>query len=371
MKFTIDRDHFIKALQRIQGIVEKRNTMPILANVLIEASSGNGGRITTVATDLEVFIKDATEANVTEEGSVTVSARKLFEIVKGMKDSNIDVSSSDDDKVTIKAGKARFNIMGLPASEFPVFPEIDEASLHSLENETLKEMIDKTSFAVSTDETRYNINGFLFEKTDGTIKMVTTDGHRLALIEKGATEGLDTGGKASVLMPRKGVVEFRKLLDEHEGDFFLGVTDKNAVMKKDDTVINTRLLEGEFPDYNKVIPKENNNEVKVDRTVLLESLKLVSILSTDRIKGVKFSFSPSTLVLTASSPEIGEATEELDIDYDGDAVEVAFNARYFIDMLEASDEERVMIKLKDAMSPALMKPIDRDDYTYIIMPMRL
>jgi len=368
MKFTIDKGNFLKVLQRIQGIVEKRNTMPILANVLIEAS---GAKINISATDLEVFIKDSSPANVSEEGSVTVNARKIFEIVKELPDNSIDVSRGKEDKVTVKAGKAKFSIMGLASKEFPVFPSIDESKLEEVESENLKEMIDKTSFAVSTDETRYNINGFLLEKEDSKIRMVATDGHRLAFIEKKDLKGLPASGKEGVLLPRKGVMEMRKLLDEKEGAFFLGITEKSAIMKKDETVISVRLLEGEFPDYKKVIPKDNDREISADRSNLLHSLKRVSILSSDKIKGVKFSFANSALTVSSSSPDIGEATEEVDIEYGGEEIEIAFNARYFIDMLEAISEEKVRIALKDSLSPGFIRPMGNDEYTYIIMPMRL
>ncbi|MFQ5736181.1 MAG: DNA polymerase III subunit beta [Thermodesulfobacteriota bacterium] len=367
MRFIIDRSSFIKALQKIQGIVEKRNTMPILANVLLDAGDG---KITIVATDLEVFIKDSSKAETTEAGSVTINARKLFEIIKELPDDTVDVSADKNDRVTIKAGKARFSIMGLPSRDFPVFPEIDESKLEKIDSESLKEMIDKTSFAVSTDETRYNINGFLFEKEDTRIRMVATDGHRLAFIEKKDAGGKPTDQKEGVLLPRKGVLEMRKLL-ENEGEFVLGVTQKSAVMKKDDAVISVRLLEGEFPDYEKVIPKDNNKEVVAGREALLASLKRVSLLSSDKIKGVKFSFSKSCLTVSSSSPDIGEATEDVDIDYGEEDIEIAFNARYFIDMLEAVGEEQVKILLKDSLSPGIIRPVDTENYTYIIMPMRL
>src|SRR3990170_5794173 len=244
MKFVIDRGDFLKTLQRVQGIVEKRNTMPILSNVLLEAADG---RINIVATDLEVFIKDSTGANVSDKGSVTVNARKLFEIVKEMPDEEIKVTGAKDSKVRVEGKKARFNIMGLPSKDFPVFPAFDETKLHGVENKTLREMIDKTSFAVSTDETRYNINGFYLEKDKSMIRMVTTDGHRLALIEKKDNIGITADGKTSVLLPRKGVMEIRKLLEENAeeegGKFFLGITEKNAVMKKAKTIVNVRLLE--------------------------------------------------------------------------------------------------------------------------------
>lgn len=366
MKFTIGKPEFIKVLQKIQGIVEKRNTMPILANVLMESSQG---RLNIMATDLEVFIKDESPADVSEAGSVTVNARKLFEIVKELPSDKVDVSTSKEDRVTVKAGKAKFSIMGLPSKDFPVFPAIDDSKLEPVDSANLKEMIDKTSFAVSTDETRYNINGFLLEKEDTRIRMVATDGHRLAFIEKQDLKSAVQ--KEGVLLPRKGVMEMRKLLDEKEGAFLLGVTEKSAVMKKDATVISVRLLEGEFPDYKKVIPKDNDKMALAERAALLSSLKRVSILSTDKIKGVKFSFLKSKLVLSSSSPDIGDAVEELDLDYSEEDIEIAFNARYFIDMLEALDDEKVRINLKDPLSPGILRPEGSDDYTYIIMPMRL
>ncbi len=368
MEFVIDKPVFLKTLQRVQGIVEKRNTMPILANVLIEAS---GGKVNVMATDLEVFIKDSVKADIKEEGAVTVNARKIFEIVKELPDERARVSTNKDCKVTIKGGKAKFNIMGLPAKDFPAFPVVDESTLETVQNEILKEMVDKTAFAVSLDETRYNINGFLLEKSGEKIRMVATDGHRLALVEKDGDIGLSTE-KKSVLLPRKGMMEIRKLLEEEcESGFKIGITEKSAAMKKDDTLINIRLLEGEFPEYRKVIPENNDKTVLVDRNALLASLKRVSILSADKIKGVNLKFSKNTLVLNSSSPDIGDATEEISIEYEGPDVEIAFNAGYMIDMLEAAQDERVEIRLKDSLSPGMLVPPGSGDYTYIIMPMRL
>lgn len=200
--------------------------------------------------------------------------------------------------------------------------------------------------------------------------MVATDGHRLALISKEGVS-MDAGSKEGVLLPRKGVMEMKKVLDEKEGSFLLGITQKNAVMKRDNTVIIIRLLEGEFPDYTRVIPKENDKDAVAVRSDLLSSLKRVSLLSTDKIKGVKFSFSNSKLVLSSSSPDIGEATEEVDIEYPYGELEIAFNARYFVDMLEALSDEKVKVSLKDPLSPGVLRSTGVDDYTYIIMPMRL
>jgi DNA polymerase-3 subunit beta len=368
MKFNIEKKDFIRVLQRMQGIVEKKNTMPILANILLDADEGTG-KINVTATDLEIFIKDSCNATVKKSGTITVNARKFFEIIKELPEEAVSVSIKESEKVTITSGKARFNIAGLPAKEYPTFPAVEEGKLARFEPQTLKDMIDKTGFAVSTDETRYNINGFLLEKEDKKIRMVTTDGHRLAMIEKESEEV--PGEKEGVILPRKGVTELRRLLEEKEGSFFLGITKKNATMKKDSTVINIRLIEGEFPDYNQVLPKDNDKEVIADREILLGSLRRVSILSSDRIKGVKIGLDKGKMVLSSSSPEMGDATEELTVDYKGGPLEIAFNARYFIDILEATEEESMQILLKDQLSPCILRPKDKGEYTYIVMPMRL
>jgi DNA polymerase-3 subunit beta len=353
-------------LQRVQGIVEKRNTMPILANVLLESSMGG---INVIATDLEIFIKDRCEANVKEEGKITVNARKIFEIVRQMPKEEIEVSSSNDFKVTLKSGKSRFNIVGLSASEFPAFPAVEEENLVRIDPEILKDMIDRTAFAVSMDETRYNINGFYMEKKENSTMFITTDGHRLAIIEKDNEK--IPAGEQGVILPRKGVGEIRKLLEEKDSAFMLSITDKSATMKKDNTIINIRLIEGEFPDYKQVVPKGNNKKVTTNKTILLESLKRVSILSSDKVKGVKFSLSKNKLVLSTSSPELGDATEELEVEYQEDDLEIAFNAKYFIDVLEVMEEEKVVLMLKDQLSPGIVTPEGTSGYTYVIMPMRL
>ena len=367
MKFNINKTDFIKTLQRMQGIVEKRNTMPILSNILLESKNT---KIDITATDLEIYIKDSAQANISEEGSVTINAKKIYEIVKELPEDNINISTNKEDKITIKSGKARFTIMGLSAKDFPVFPSFEDVTMEQIDNKVLKELIDKTAFAVSTDETRYNINGFLFERGKDGIKMVSTDGHRLALVEKKEIKS-NNEDKKGVLIPRKGMMEIRKTLDEKEGEFQFGINQKNAVMKKDDILINIRLLEGEFPDYNKVIPTDNNKKIIVEKETMLSSLKRVSILSSDKIKGVKFNFANNRLTLSSSSPEIGDATEDIDAQYKGEDIEIAFNARYVIDCLESVDEENVMIKLKDPLSPGIICSAQNGDYTYIIMPMRL
>lgn len=368
MKFTIEKNVFLKSLQRIQGIVEKRNTMPILSNVLLEA---HNDKLAITATDLEVFIKDSAVIKSSEDGSISIGARKLFEIVKEMPEEQINITAGKDDRVTIKSGKARFSIMGLPAKDFPSFPVLDEMNFEDIDGAVFKEMIDKTAFSVSTDETRYNINGFKLERDRSIMRLITTDGHRLAYIERGDEKSTKISDKVDALVPRKGMMEFKRLLDENIDEYKIAISKKNAVMKRADTIINIRLLEGEFPDYSKVIPKDNDKDIVINKDLFLPSLRRVSILSPDKIKGVKMIFGNGKLVISSSSPDIGDATEEIDIDYKDTEIEVAFNARYFMDALEVIEEDMITLRLKDSLSPGILQPYGRTDYTYIVMPMRL
>ena len=371
MKFTVKRKDLLGPVSRVQGIVEKRTTMPVLSNLRMDVSSG---RVEVSATDLEVSIRDSAPlASVEQEGAITVNARKLYEIVRSLPDEELSVTVSDESRVTIRGSRSTFNVMGLPGANFPDLPAMEAPGLCRVERETLGEMIDRTSFAVATDETRYNINGFLLEREGEGVRMVATDGHRLALIEKGSA--LDLGERGRALLPRKGVLEIRKLVDEAGDDeLSMGVVERSMVVSRGRVSLNVRLLEGEFPDYRRVIPEGNERVARARRDELASALKRVSILSEDRIKGVRFNFSGSTLVLTSSSKDIGDARVEMEVEYSGgedSPLEIAFNAVYILDMLESVNEPEVSMFLKDSLSPGILRPTGCDDYTYVIMPMRL
>ncbi|MCP3678724.1 MAG: DNA polymerase III subunit beta [Deltaproteobacteria bacterium] len=366
MECTVERGKLLKVLQRVQGIVEKRNTMPILSNIFLEAKSGN---IEVSATDLEIFLKDSCDASVGEEGAITVNARKVFEIVKEMTDEDLSISVGEGGRVDIRGGNALFKIVGLPVDEFPSFPVIEEAHLTRIAPEHLLEMVEKTYFAASTDETRYNINGVFLERVDGTLKMTATDGHRLALIEKENEDLPSLSG--GVILPRKGVAELRKLFEEREGSFQLGFTKTYCIVKRDNTVLVVRLIDGDFPDYRQVLPVGNDNILVADRKALLSSLKRVSILSSERVKGVRFALSNEQLDLSSSSPEIGEANEAIPVEYQGEDVEIGFNARYIIDVLEVIDTEKIRIEVKGQLDSGIITPMESGGYTYVIMPMRI
>jgi len=365
MKFEIERDVFLKILQRAQGVVEKRNTMPILANILITAKRG---KIEVMATDLEVSIKDQCDAVVAKEGNITINARKLFEIIKEAPEDKIDISAEGSGKIIIKSGKAKFNIVGLPVDEFPSFPAYDEGELFRIAPDVLKDMIEKTVFAASTDETRYNINGVFVEKDGANIRMVATDGHRLALIERSSEwPKLDKG----VILPRKGILELKKFLESGEGAISLAFTVNNMIVKKDGTIVVIRLIDDEFPDYKQVIPKGNERKLNLGRAEFLGSLKRVSLLSSDKGRGVKLELSKERLELSSSNPDMGEAKEELNVDYKDEGFEIGFNAAYMMDALGVMEADSIVLEFKDRESPALLKSAKTDGYVYVVMPMRL
>jgi DNA polymerase III subunit beta len=372
MHFTIEKEIFWKALARVQGIVEKRNTIPILANVLIEADSSG---IYVTATDLEVGMRSSYPATVLSPGKITVSAKKLFEIIKEFPDKEISFKSKDNCWIEIKSGKSMFNIVGLAAEEFPSFPRYDEAIFLSIDSSLLKEMIEKTSFAQSSDETKYNLSGIFFKtiKTEAAnlLRLVATDGHRLSLIEKPIHFNNIPALENGVIFPKKGIFELKKIADDTGGNLEIGFIENSAIIRKDQSVIVMRLVDGEFPDYTRVIPKNNENLALISRDRLLHALKRMSILSSEKSRGVKLVFKNSILELSSSNPEIGEATEDMDMEYQGPDVSMGFNARYLLDVLQTQDSEFINIFIKDHLAPGLVKTNLDDGYLAVVMPMRL
>ncbi len=369
MEISIAKETFIKGLHLIQGIVEKRNTMPILANALIRTKPGG---IEVLATDLEVGVKETLKADVASEGSITLSARKLFEIIKEAPTDMVTLKKKENNWVEISSGKAVFNMVGIDPEDFPSFPSYDDVKFMDLEAGVLKDMIEQTVVAVSTDETRYNLNGVFMEGMEnGGLRFVATDGHRLALSEKNIGSQDVALSEKGYIIPRKGVQEFRKLIEEQSGRVSLGFEDNRAILKSGDVVMVVRLIEGEFPDYKPVIPQVTGSAVSVDRGELVKSLRRISILSDEKTKGVKFEFKKGELTVSTTNPGIGEAKEELAIDYDGNEVTAGFNARYVIDFLNVMQDERATLFVSDELSAALLKDGDRDDFLSVVMPMRI
>jgi DNA polymerase-3 subunit beta len=372
MEFRIDRDTFSKALQKIQGIVEKRNTMPILSNALLEV---NDGTLSVTATDLEVGMKSLYPVNVIQPGRITISAKKIFEIIKELPDKEIQFSTKDNDWVEIRCGKSKFTIVGLSPDEFPYFPKVGDQQFVAIDSALLREMIEKTGYAICTDETKYNLNGVYVkvveEEGKTIIRMVATDGHRLSIAEKEVSGTFAPELQKGVIFPRKGIQELRRLTEEGEANLLIGFMDNSVVIRKDQTVIVMRLVDGEFPDYTRVVPTGNDKRIRINREDLLHSLKRMAILSSEKFKGIKCDFNGNLLEISSSNPELGEGRDDLDVIYDGPQLTSRFNARYILDVLSVLTDKEIELVLKDEMSPAILQPADATDFKAVIMPMRL
>lgn len=368
MEFRAKKIDLLGALYWTQGIVERRNTMPILANVLIESRKGG---IHLTATDLEVGIRGKLEGEVLREGVVTVGAKKLYEIVREAPEETLQLKRLENEWVEIRSGKSLFKIVGLDAREFPQFPKVEGEKLTSIPAKTLREMIERTIFSVSSDETRYNLNGvFIEEIKGGGVRMVATDGHRLAMVDRAVGAlGLAKG----VILPRKGLTELKRLLEGAEdGVVSVGFKENMGLVMKDGVELFMRLIEGDFPDYTKVIPKENPQLAKLEPGDFLHALRRVSLLSSERYKGIKMELKPGKVSILANNPELGEAAEDIEVDYQGKPLTVGFNARYLIDVLTVlGDGGEIEVALKDDVSPSIVRKSDDAGYLYVIMPMRL
>jgi DNA polymerase-3 subunit beta len=368
MEIKAKRGDLLATLYWAQSIVERRNTMPILANALIDAQKGS---IQLAATDLEVGVRGVVDGEVVQPGALTVNAKKLYEIIREIPAEQVQLKRLENDWVEIKSGKSLFKIVGMDAREFPQFPDFDAKGQVSVPASLIRGMIERTIFAVSTDETRYSLNGvFIEESSGGSVRMVSTDGHRLAFEEQAlGALALSKG----VILPRKGLGELKKLLENgDEGVVAIGFKENMALVSKDKVELFMRLIDGDFPDYTKVIPKGNPNLAKIDHGELLQALRRVSILSSERYKGVKMEFSQNNISLSANNPDLGEAVEEIDAEYNGAPISIGFNARYILDVLSVlGNDGEVTIELKDELSPSVIRQSGSAGYLYVLMPMRL
>ena len=369
MEFNIERDEFSKGLYRVQSIVEKKVTMPILSNVLIETQ---GAGISITATDLEVGIKGFHSAEILKEGKATLSAKKLYEVIKELPENKVSLRMKENQWAEISCGRSVFKIMGLSADNFPSLPTFEEENFSSMEVKILKEMIEITIFAASSDENRHNLTGVFFTKQDGevpSLRMVATDGYRLSIIDRPLQSEI-SGLEKGILLPKKGLAELSKLLEEG-GEVWLKLKNNNFIAKKEKSILIMRLLDAEFPDYRQVLPQKTIKHIKMKRNQILESLKRVSILSSEKTKGVKFHFSKDVLELSSYNPELGEAKEELSIDYKGEDVTIGFNSRFVLEVIGILDSEEVILELEDGSSPAVIRPANDEKHTCVVMPMRI
>ena len=376
MEFKISQEEFVKGLYRTQSVVEKKGAMPILLNVLIEAMDSE---IVVTATDLEIGLRGRHPAEIINPGKTTISAKKIYEVIKELPEKEISFRLKENHWVEIKSGRSTFNIMGLSADSFPSLPSYEEEGFISVETEILKEMVEKTIFAVSTDEARYNLTGvfFVFKKEGDSQKesrMVATDGYRLSLIDRSLGEeikGLENG----ILLPKKGLIEMNKILEEggKEAAKTIGINLKgnNFILKRDPVILIMRLLDAEFPDYRQVIPNNPKLKINMKTKEILDSLRKVSILSSEKTRGVKFQFREDSLELSSYNPEFGEAKDELSVKYKGEDLLVGFNSRFVMEVLSKLSSEEVVFEIEDNVSPAIIRPADDEKHTCVIMPMRI
>jgi len=374
MKLSITKSEFLRGLGRIQSIVEKRNSMPILANTLIEApKKGKEAKLHLAATDLEVGVRSLHDADVKEPGGLTVSAKKLFEIIRELSDEKVELSATANSYLEIKCNRSRFTLAGTAAEEYPTLPEFNPEKTVPIPASVLSEMIERTMYAASVDETRYNLNGVYLEvlEESGAIRLVATDGHRLACVDR-EIEG-DTSALASgVIVPRKGLGELKRLVDEDDADEIeLAFANNSGLARKGDVSLVMRLIEGEFPNYNQVIPKNLTRHLVLPTDSLVHAVRRVALLSSERSRAVKLEISDSQLVISSSNPDLGDAREELDIDYAGEPLGIGFNAKYLLDAINAVQSKDVRFSFQDELSPSRLSPPDDETTIAVVMPMRI
>jgi DNA polymerase-3 subunit beta len=361
------QDKVLSALQSVAGIVERRHTLPILANVLIRKT---GSQIQLTTSDLEIQIRTVAELNG-DEGNFTTSvgARKLIDILRSMpSDQSVSLESSQN-KLILKGGKSRFTLQTLPAEDFPLVQEsASYGPIFSVPQKTLKELLNQVSFAMAVHDIRYYLNGILFVAEGKQLSLVATDGHRLAF--SSATLDVEVP-RQEVILPRKTVLEMQRLLSDKEGAIEMQFAGNQAKFSFEGMEFVTKLVEGKFPDYNRVIPKNHKNIITLGRATLLASLQRTAILTSEKFKGVRLNIEPGTLRVASNNAEQEEAVDELDIDYGGDAIEIGFNVTYLIDALANMNQDMVKIELADSNSSALLTIPDDAAFKYVVMPMRI
>lgn len=376
MKLRIERDELLTGLQRVQGVVEKRNTMPILSNILLEARSDG---VNIIATDLEIGMRGLYKAAVTQTGSVTLSARKLYEILKELREGEIELTVADNNWATIQAGKSQFKIVGLPSQDYPALPSIEREGLTPLTGVGFGDLIRKTLFAVGDNDARYILNGLLVTLTTiekkTMLRLVGTDGHRLSVAEQEVTEASakDAPREIKAIIPKKAAFEMRRLLEEEDGEPLIGFTKNLMIFRKSGLLLTSRLMEGTYPNYQQVVPKDKEVEkrVTVDRAELEGALRRVAVLSRDKTHAVRVTFAPGRVTLFSSNPDFGEATEELQARYEGQTLVTGFNARYLLDVLAVVDGDGVTLQMEAPLSPCLIRDPESPGFASVVMPVKV
>ena len=369
MKFTIDRSSFLKPLGHIYSVVERRNTIPILSNVLIESDAS---KVSFTATDMDMDIVETVGCIVSSKGKLTVSAHTLYDIVRKLPDGSEIQIELVDLNVEVSAGKSRFILPTLPVDDYPVMTEIEKGNEFSLEAVDLANLIDNTKFAISSEETRYYLNGIYLHVPDiksDKLRAVATDGHRLAQAEVPIPKGAEN--MPGVILPRKAVGEVRKLIDSTDGLVTIIISKTKAKFIFPTSILTTKLIDGSFPDYQRVVPKENLNKLLVSNSHFSKAIDRVSTVSMEKSRAVKLSLSNNVLLLQVNSHDLGNASEELDVNYTSDPIDIGFNSRYLLDISGQIQGKDIELSLSDSASPALITDPDQEGVIFVLMPMRV
>ena len=372
MELTVAKADLQKELQLCQGVVEKRSTIPILSNVLLRAEDG---RLQMAATDLDVTILSSCPARITTPGGVTIEAKRLFDIVRSLPDEDVHITLQENNSLLIDSGTAKFRPLGLPAEDYPTLPTVNVTESYDIPLDELKTMVAKVKFAITHEETRFQLNGALLKVLPTKMEMVATDGHRMALIN--FPQG--SNGKAkelTILVPRKAMEEIMRLEPGEDGTVRFGVSENHLFFEAAERRLLARMIDVNFPNYMEVIARDNDRKVLVDRERLLATIRRISLVANERTRAVRFDFAPGKLTVSSTNPELGDARETVPIDYAGNPFFVGLNAAYVTDFLSAVDTQQVSLDLKDENSQCIGRPSSNDadlayEYLYVVMPMRL
>ncbi|MDX1460066.1 MAG: DNA polymerase III subunit beta [Xanthomonadales bacterium] len=366
MKFSIQREVFLQPLSQVVGVVERRQTLPVLANFLIVAREG---QISVTGTDMEVELISSVDASVDQEGEITVPARKLVDIVRALPDGSKISLAVSDEKATLSAGRSRFTLATLPAAEFPSTDQVESLEDVSLSESALKTLLDKTAFAMANQDVRYYLNGLLLDFRAGQLRTVATDGHRLAVCD--LESKVNVSQDRQIIVPRKGVLELVRMLDDSDDEVTLALGRNHVRLVKGGTMFTSKLIDGRFPDYEAVIPVGADKQILVEREAFTRSLQRAAILSNEKYRGVRLEANDGAIRIIAHNPQHEEAVEDIEAEMNFDQLAVGFNVTYLLDALTAIDTDQVSMELKDANSSCLISAPDSDLNRHVVMPLKL
>ena len=365
MEFRISKNEFLRGLRLAQGIADRKSTMPMLANVLLRTQGKN--QILVAATDLNVSLTAELKSQNAQEGGITLGAKNLYELIANAPGDDITLKKADNHWAEIRAGKVNYRIVGMPDRDFPKVPDHREATYATVESAVLREMIERTLFSVCNDETRFHLNGVFFESDGSKARMVSTDGHRLSKVERTIANGPKLS--AGIIIPKKGLLEMKKVL-EAGPTCKVSVKTPHLFLVHEDIALAVKLIDAQFPPYEQVIPKEHNKVITVDRARLIDSLRRAQLMSSET-RGVKISATKEGITVASDNPDLGEVREELDADYNGDAISIGFNPKYVVELLGQMASDQVTVKLGGELDPGLIEPTGGDTYLGVVMPMRI